>query len=118
MRLIVAIACACVVMASCKNGDEYKKYTNDPLLFSKTVKKLNNIVLENNFPPMIAARNYVYASIAAYECIVAGDSSFITLAGTDQTHVADAKAASRADCRLSFCRCAGLHEGWERRNIS
>jgi len=81
MRLIVAIACACVIMASCKNGDEYKKYTNDPLLFSKTVKKLNNIVLENNFPPMIAARNYVYASIAAYECIVAGDSNFITLAG-------------------------------------
>ncbi len=28
---------------------------------------------------MIAARNYVYANIAAYECIVAGDSNYQTL---------------------------------------
>jgi hypothetical protein len=50
-------------------------------LFCKTVKKLNDIVLENNFPPMIASRNYVYANIAAYECVVAGDSSYRSLAG-------------------------------------
>ena len=30
---------------------------------------------------MIAARNYAYANIAAYECMVAGDSSLKTLAG-------------------------------------
>lgn len=30
---------------------------------------------------MIASRNYVYANIAAYECIAAGDSSFQSLAG-------------------------------------
>jgi len=30
---------------------------------------------------MIAARNYVYANIGAYECIVAGDSSFRSLSG-------------------------------------
>jgi hypothetical protein len=76
----VALAAIFSCLYSCKS-DESKKITSDPLMFSKTVKKLNDIVLENNFPPMIASRNYVYASIAAYECIVAGDSSYRTLSG-------------------------------------
>src|SRR4051812_21989956 len=80
MKLIVVMAAVCAVMLSC-NKHDYKKMTSDPLLYSKTVKKLNDIVLENNFPPMIAARNYVYASIAGYECIVAGDSSYESLSG-------------------------------------
>ena len=56
-------------------------YTNDPLLFCRTVKDLNDVVLENNFPPMVAARNYAYATIAAYECVAAGDSGRASLAG-------------------------------------
>lgn len=81
MRLsIVAAAVLAVLVISCGEKD-YKKVTSDPLLYSKTVKKLNDIVLENNFPPMIASRNYAYANIAAYECIVAGDSSYQSLAG-------------------------------------
>ena len=66
--------------AGCKDKD-YKTYTSDPLLYSKTVKKLNDIVLFNNFPPVIASRNYVYANIAAYECIAAGDSNYQSLSG-------------------------------------
>jgi hypothetical protein len=80
MRLIIAVAALVAALVSCNSGD-YKKYTNDPVLYSKTVKRLNDIVLENNFPPMIASRNYVYANIAAFECIAAGDSSFRSLAG-------------------------------------
>ena len=63
------------LLFSCNEGS--KNYTTkflDPVIYNKTVKKLNDIVLENNFPPMIASRNYAYANIAAYECIVAGDS--------------------------------------------
>ncbi|MFN5135491.1 MAG: phosphoesterase PA-phosphatase, partial [Chitinophagaceae bacterium] len=70
-----------LVFISCNQPDNSKQFTNDPLLYSKTVKKLNNIVLENNFPPMIASRNYVYASIAGYECIAAGDANYQTLSG-------------------------------------
>lgn len=71
-----------VLLSSCneKAGD-YKKFTDDPLLYSKTVKKLNDVVLENNFPPMIATRNYAYANIAAYETMAAGNDSFVTLSG-------------------------------------
>ena len=51
------------------------------LLFAKTVKELNNVVKQNNFPPIIASRNYAYAAIAAYETIVLGDNRFVSLAG-------------------------------------
>src|SRR5262245_11450779 len=58
---------------SCKHPGDYKQTLHDPILYCKTVKALNDVVLENNFPPMIASRNYVYANIAAYETIAAGD---------------------------------------------
>ena len=50
------------------------------MLYCTTVKALNDVVLENNFPPMIAARNYAYANIAAYECIAAGNNTYTSLA--------------------------------------
>lgn len=78
-KLIVAILII-VLTIGCKKKD-YLKVTHDSLLYSKTVKKLNDIVLENNFPPMIAARNYAYANIAAYEVIAAGDKKYTSLAG-------------------------------------
>lgn len=81
-KLIVAIVIL-VLLNGCKKGD-YVKVTHDPLLYSKTVKKLNDIILENNFPPMIAARNYAYANIAAYEVIAAGEKKYTSLA--DQIH--------------------------------
>jgi hypothetical protein len=81
MKFIVW-ALMCLLMISC--GGNHEKYTTkftDPVIYNMTVKELNNIVLENNFPPMIAARNYAYANIAAYECMVAGDSSMVSLSG-------------------------------------
>ena len=66
---------------SCKEKGDYQAFVNDPLLYCKAVKKLNDVVLYNNFPPVIASRNYAYANIAAYECIAAGDVNFQSLAG-------------------------------------
>lgn len=81
MKLLAMAVVAALIVSGCQPKGEYKKFSNDPILFSKTVKKLNDVVLENNFPPMIGSRNYAYATIAAYECIVAGDNSYQTLAG-------------------------------------
>ncbi len=68
-------------LAACTKSD-YKSFTSDPALYRQTVKKLNDIVLENNFPPVIASRNYAYANIAAYEVIAAGNpEKYNTLAG-------------------------------------
>jgi len=81
MRMCFVAACLLMLLASCRQEQDHTKYTNDPLLYCKSVKRLNNVVLENNFPPMIASRNYAYANIAAYEVIAAGDQRFVSLAG-------------------------------------
>src|ERR1700748_640805 len=82
MKRYFWIALVGFLMASCKQtSNDYQKVFDDPILYCKTVKRLNDVVLENNFPPMIASRNYAYANIAAYECMTAGDSSYISLAG-------------------------------------
>ena len=66
MRSFRFIALATLLaLGSCKQKPAYHDVFNDPLLFSKTVKQLNNVVMQNNFPPIIASRNYTYASIAA-----------------------------------------------------
>lgn len=76
------VAPLAVLIISCKpKSNDYKEVFNDPILYCKTVKKLNEVVMENNFPPIVASRNYTYANIAAYECIAAGDSNYISLAG-------------------------------------
>lgn len=74
-------AVAIVFLCACQKK-EYKKITDNPQLYRLTVKKLNDIVLENNFPPVIASRNYAYANIAAYEVISAQSPKiYQTLAG-------------------------------------
>ncbi|MBD0333690.1 MAG: phosphoesterase PA-phosphatase, partial [Chitinophagaceae bacterium] len=81
MNRILYLFCIAAGLYSCTQNKDYTKYTHDPLLYCKTVKKLNDIVLYNNFSPVVASRNYAYANIAAYECIAAGDSNFISLSG-------------------------------------
>ncbi|MFN5334610.1 MAG: vanadium-dependent haloperoxidase [Bacteroidota bacterium] len=80
MRIILLIVSSFVLMASCQQKSKTATTFHNPDLYCTTVKMLNNVVLENNFPPMIAARNYVYACIAGYECMAAGDSSYQSLA--------------------------------------
>jgi hypothetical protein len=81
MNKILPLSIVCYLLFSCYAKQDYKKLTSDPILYCKTVKKLNDVVLQNNFPPMIASRNYVYANIAAYECVVQGDERFQSLSG-------------------------------------
>jgi hypothetical protein len=82
MNKILACSIFLISLASCQQEKkDYTKFTNNPVLYSKTVKQLNDVVLFNNFPPMIASRNYVYANIAAYECVAAADSNYLSLAG-------------------------------------
>ncbi|HEX8315692.1 MAG TPA: phosphoesterase PA-phosphatase, partial [Flavisolibacter sp.] len=69
MKHILFVLCCAAWLVSCKqNTGDYARYTSDPLLYCKTVKKLNDVVLYNNFSPVVASRNYAYANIAAYEC--------------------------------------------------
>ena len=69
------------VFASCKKPD-YVKIMHNPQLYSSTVHELNSVVMGNNFTPVVASRNYAYATIAGYEVIAAGDPKhYQSLAG-------------------------------------
>lgn len=82
MNRFLLLLCAAACLLSCKQkSGNYAAYTADPMLYSKTVKRLNDVVLYNNFSPVVASRNYAYANIAAYECIAAGDSNYQSLSG-------------------------------------
>ena len=82
MKQILVLLCTATCFVACKqkNGD-YVKFTSEPVLYSKTVKRLNDVVLYNNFSPVVASRNYAYANIAAYECIAAGNKNYQSLSG-------------------------------------
>ncbi len=82
MKKIYTIFLLFLTIAGCnEKKDSYSNIFNDSSLFSKTVKELNYVVMQNNFPPIIASRNYTYACIAAYEVVAIGDSRFQSLAG-------------------------------------
>ena len=83
MRVAVLTVAVVLLFSSCsEKKNDYQQITSDPFLYSRTVKELNNVVMQNNFPPIIASRNYVYANIAAYEVIAAGDPQhYQSLAG-------------------------------------
>lgn len=73
-----------LVAAGCsenKTGSGRANVFNDPILYCKTVKELNNVVKQNNFPPIVASRNYAYANIAAYEVMALHDKRYSSLAG-------------------------------------
>ena len=62
-----------LIISACKEKSEaYKAITNDPTQFSNVVYELNTVVMGNNFNPIVAFRNYMYASVAAYEVIAGG----------------------------------------------
>lgn len=73
---------ALVIVFGCNSKNEYKAYFKNPDLYSKTVYELNTVVMGNNFSPIVASRNYLYASVAAYEVIAAGyPKNYVSLAG-------------------------------------
>lgn len=81
-RSLQLIALAFIaVFASCQKPD-YVKILHNPQLYSSTVHELNSVVMGNNFTPVVASRNYAYATIAGYEVIAAGDPKhYQSLAG-------------------------------------
>ncbi len=71
-----------IAIGACNPKKDYAEIFKDPLLYSKTVHELNTVVMGNNFSPIVASRNYLYANIAAYEVIAAGyPKQYYSLAG-------------------------------------
>src|SRR5688500_10402894 len=110
MKIFLA---GCIVLSSlvgCKSGKDYKKVFDDPLLYAKTVHQLNTVVMGNNFSPIVASRNYLYANVAAYEVIAGGyPKQYNSLAGQvrDLTFVPKPQQANinfEFAALLAFCK--------------
>ena len=50
-------------------------------VFHASMKQLTDVIVHDIFSPPVASRVYVYPSIAAYECIAAGNDDYQSLAG-------------------------------------
>lgn len=72
MKKILIIALAAISFTTCNTKHDYEQIFKDPDMYSNTVHELNTIVMGNNFGPIVASRNYMYASVAGYEVIAAG----------------------------------------------
>src|ERR1035438_773890 len=99
------------VFAACNTKKDYDKVFKDPNLYCDAVHELNTVVMGNNFGPIVASRNYLYASIAGYEVIAGGyPDKYNSLAG--QLHglgsVPKPESAKNIDYELAallpFCK--------------
>ena len=72
MRIAIIAIAAFIFVQACNRKNDYQSVFNNPILYCQTVHELNGVVMGNNFSPIVASRNYLYASIAAYEVIAAG----------------------------------------------
>jgi len=99
-----------LILFGCSKKD-YEQVFKNPDLFSKTVYELNGVVMGNNFSPIVASRNYLYASVAAYEVIAAGyPDKYKSLAGQARglTFVPKADSTKKIDFELgsllAYCK--------------
>src|SRR5450631_4250247 len=77
---ILTIMLLCMI--ACQTKKDYTQIFSNPDLYCSTVHELNTIVMGNNFSPMVASRNYLYAAVAGYEVIAAGyPDKYNSLAG-------------------------------------
>ena len=83
MKILSASVALLLLIAGCKNQPVKPTYVGDnTFTYCKTVKELNEVVKHVGFSPIVASRNYTYANIAAYECIVGGyPKEYNSLAG-------------------------------------
>lgn len=83
MKQIAFSLSVILLIASCKPADNsYKQFLSDPALYAEVVHELNTVVMGNNFPPIVASRNYTYAAVAAYEAMAAGNKDeYFSLSG-------------------------------------
>jgi len=83
IRKLIIPVCILMTIAGCtEKKSDYRTIFADPMTYCKSVYELNNVVMGNNFTPVVASRNYLYATVAAYEVMVAAHpDKYNSLAG-------------------------------------
>jgi len=78
MKRFCLLSIILILVTAC---GEDKNEEIEASVFHNTMKELTDIIVHDIFSPPVASRNYVYPSVAAYEVISQGDSTYLTLAG-------------------------------------
>src|ERR1700730_9882619 len=82
MKRLLLFAFTAIVFSACHSVHDYDKIFKDPRRYAGTVHELNTVVMGNNFGPIVASRNYMYAAVAGYEVIAGGyPDQYRSLAG-------------------------------------
>src|SRR6185312_13888260 len=82
MKQFLFFLCLVTGFSACNTKKDYEKVFSDPNLYCNAVHELNTVVMGNNFGPIVASRNYLYASVAGYEVIAGGyPEKYSSLAG-------------------------------------
>src|SRR6202042_3171587 len=111
MNRLLLFASMTIVCSACHSVNDYDKIFKDTRLYTNTVHQLNTVVMGNNFGPIIASRNYLYAAVAGYEVVAAGyPNQYNSLAG--QLHglgsvpkpVANEKIDFEFSALLAYCK--------------
>jgi len=101
MNRLFFFASVAISFSACHSAHDYNKVFKDPHIYSQTVHELNTVVMGNNFSPIVASRNYMYAAVAGYEVIAGGyPGKFQSLAG--QLHGLSAIPAPPAGEIINF----------------
>lgn len=72
-----------LIIVSCKSKtkQEYSKITNNADFIHDAYEKLTDVIIHDIFSPPVSSRIYVYASLAGYEALMAGNENYKSLAG-------------------------------------
>jgi hypothetical protein len=83
MRIyLTGLALICGILASCSSDDnEWRFKVEKPDFLHRSVKQVTDVIVHDIFSPPVAARIYVYMSVAGYEAAIHQDKKYITLAG-------------------------------------
>jgi hypothetical protein len=111
MKKLIMLTCVVLSITACNKKSDYEKIFSNPDLYCNTVHELNTIVMGNNFSPMVASRNYLYAAVAGYEVIAAGyPDKYNSLAGQLHGLTKNVKPPARQKINyelaalLAYCR--------------
>lgn len=72
-KFLAVLITVSVILVSCSPKEaDYAAIFDNPDTYCKSVYELNSVVMGNNFSPIVASRNYMYANVAAYEVVAGG----------------------------------------------
>ena len=81
-RILLALASAALVQGCSRaRADDYRADSNQADVLRVAMGQLTNVIVYDIFSPPQASRVYAYATIAAYETLRQGDTTYRTLAG-------------------------------------